>query len=276
PIMLMALGLPLPKKVFAHGWLLTKEGKMSKSKGTVVDPVVLIDRYGLDALRYYLLREVPFGSDGAFTPENFVERINFDLANDLGNLLNRTIAMIDKYFDGYIPSSSDLQATAFDAAYEQFAQDTIVKVDEAMEDMQFSVALTEIWQFVSRSNKYIDETQPWTLAKDEEKKAELASVMRHLAESLRTISILIQPFLTHAPRQIWNQLGIEQGKLTDWEQAGQYNVIPVGTKVAKGDPIFPRLDLAEEVEFITASMSGNKNIKPAIEKPADLKPEISI
>ncbi|WP_168119267.1 methionine--tRNA ligase [Paenibacillus sp. HB172176] len=255
PIMLMALKLPLPKKVFAHGWLLTKEGKMSKSKGTVVDPVVLIDRYGLDALRYYLLREVPFGADGAFTPDNFVERINFDLANDLGNLLNRTIAMITKYFGGEIPAYEG-QATDFDASLEELASQTVNKVEAAMERMEFSVALTALWQYISRTNKYIDETQPWTLAKEESRKAELASVMHHLAESLRYISIMLQPFLTHAPVEIWKQLGLDAGKLTEWDSMNAFGRIPGGTKVGKGTPIFPRLDMEEETAFIAASMSG--------------------
>lgn len=164
PIILMALDVPLPKKVFAHGWLLMKDGKMSKSKGNVVDPVTMIDRYGLDALRYYLLREVPFGADGTFTPESFVERVNSDLANDLGNLLNRTVAMVDKYFDGVVPAFS-AGVTQFDAAIEEAAKSVYEKVETAMENMEFSVALTAISQFVSRSNKYIDETQPWTLPK---------------------------------------------------------------------------------------------------------------
>lgn len=169
PIMLMALDLPLPKKVFAHGWLLMKDGKMSKSKGNVVDPVDLIDRYGLDALRYYLLREVPFGSDGVFTPEAFVERTNYDLANDLGNLLNRTVAMINKYFNGEI-QTIQLNETEYDRELMNVASTTREQVEEALENMQFSVALSTLWQFISRTNKYIDENEPWVLAKDDAKK----------------------------------------------------------------------------------------------------------
>jgi len=255
PIMLMALGLPLPKKVFAHGWLLMKDGKMSKSKGNVVNPVTLIDRYGLDALRYYLLREVPFGADGVFTPEGFVERINFDLANDLGNLLNRTIAMIDRYFGGEIPVYSG-SVTAFDDSLLKMNRETAEKYEDAMEKMEFSVALSSVWQLVSRSNKYIDETQPWVLAKDEERKAELGSVMAHLAESLRRIAVLLQPFLTRSPEKIFSQLGIENESLKRWDSLHEFGMIPEGTKVAKGDPLFPRLEIADEVEFIKGEMQG--------------------
>ena len=254
PIMLMALDLPLPKKVFAHGWLLMKDGKMSKSKGNVVDPVTLIDRYGLDSLRYYLLREVPFGADGVFTPEGFVERVNFDLANDLGNLLNRTVAMINKYFDGKIPAykGSDRE---FDQQLLQANIETVEKYEEAMENMQFSVALSTLWQLVSRTNKYIDETQPWALAKDEEKVDELASVMTHLAESLRRVAIMLKPFLTEAPKKIFEQLNCDQESMQTWESLESFG-LTADLTVKKGNPIFPRLDIEEEVAYIKESMQG--------------------
>lgn len=255
PIMLMALDLPLPKKIFAHGWILMKDGKMSKSKGNVVDPVKLMDRYGLDALRYYLLREVPFGSDGVFTPEGFVERTNYDLANDLGNLLNRTIAMIVKYFDGEIPACKASE-TDVDQELEQFAKETIVKVEDAMENMQFSVALSSLWQLISRTNKYIDETTPWVLAKDETQKERLGNVMAHLAESLRKTAIMLQPFLPETPVEMFRQLNITDASLMSWESLYADNPIQPGTKVQKGYPIFPRLEVEEEVEIIKAMMQN--------------------
>ncbi len=271
PIMLMALDLPLPKKVFAHGWFLMKDGKMSKSKGNVIYPDAIVDRYGLDALRYYLLREVPFGSDGVFTPEGFIERTNFDLANDLGNLLNRTIAMIDRYFDGEIPAFK-VSETEFDASLEQTMKETVEKVEAAMDKMEFSVALSAIWELISRTNKYIDETAPWVLAKDDANKEALGNIMAHLAESLRFTGIMIQPFLTKAPSKIFKQLGIEGLDITSWEDLASLSLIPSATLVKKGDPIFPRLDVEEEVANIKAIMQGPKQTKAELE-PA-LKAEI--
>ena len=253
PIMLMALDLPLPKKVFAHGWILMKDGKMSKSKGNVVDPVSLTNRYGLDALRYYLLREVPFGSDGVFTPEGFVERTNYDLANDFGNLLNRTVAMITQYFDGEIQEYRPSE-TAVDKELESVIQDTVSRVEEAMENMQFSIALSSIWQLISRTNKYIDETEPWKLAKDDNEKERLGNVLAHLAGSLRIIAVMLKPLLTEAPEEVFKQLGLEDNDLKQWDSIYEIGMIKAGTKVNKGKPIFPRLDVKEEVEAIKNMM----------------------
>ena len=253
PIMLHALGLPLPKHVIGHGWLTMRDGKMSKSKGNVIYPETLVDRYGLDATRYYLLRAMPFGNDGVFSPEDFVDKVNYDLANDLGNLLNRTVAMINKYQNGKLLGTNDA-TTDFDADLEQTASDVIAEYKELMDKTRFAEALAAVWKLVSRANKYIDETEPWVLAKDEEKKAELNSVMIHLAESLRIAAILLQPIMTETPEKIFNQLGLDPETMN--LEGLHFGEFPSGTKVvAKGTPIFPRLDMEEEVAFIQEKMS---------------------
>lgn len=252
PIMLMALDLPLPKQIFAHGWLVMNDGKMSKSKGNVVYPEMLVKRYGLDALRYYLMRAIPFGSDGVFTPEDFVARVNYDLANDLGNLLNRTIAMINKYCEGEVPAYAS-QVTPFDSELSTTAADVIGKYNKAMEKMEFNIALAEVWKLISRANKYIDETEPWVLAKDPGQVASLNSVMVHLAESLRISAILLQPIMTEAPKEILRQLGLGEESLSMINI--RFGDFPKGAKViSKGKPIFPRLDVEEEVAYIKEQM----------------------
>lgn len=270
PIILMALDLPLPKKVFAHGWILMKDGKMSKSKGNVMDPNVLIDRYGLDAARYYLMRELPFGSDGVFTPEAFVERTNYDLANDLGNLVNRTISMINKYFDGELPAYQGPQHE-LDAEMEQMALDTVKAYHESMENLQFSVALATVWKFISRTNKYIDETTPWVLAKDETQKDMLGNVMTHLVENIRFAAVLLRPFLTNAPYQIFEQLNINNQALHEFDSLSQYGHLtePI-TVTEKPTPIFPRLDVAAEVEYIKESMQPPKPEKENVPSKAEI------
>ena len=255
PIMLMALDLPLPKQIFGHGWVLMRDGKMSKSKGNAVYPEMIVKRYGLDALRYYLMRAIPFGSDGIFTPEDFVERVNFDLANDLGNLLNRTVSMINQYQDGQVaPVASEQDEFAKDLI--KTANETIAEYQKQMDALHFSQALDSVWKLISRANKYIDETTPWTLNK-EGKSEELSKVMTNLAESLRLIAILIAPVMTQSPVKMFEQLGL------DWKNDDQkkldFGGFDWNIKVTeKPTPIFPRLKNDVEVKYIKEEMKKAK------------------
>ena len=252
PIFLKALGLEQPKEIYAHGYIVMKDGKMSKSKGNVVYPEMLIERYGLDATKYFLLSEMSFGQDTLFTPEDFVEKFNTDLCNDLGNLLNRTIGMINKYFAGQIPTDLT-QSNEIDANLQEFINTKLIKVEELIETYHISNALTEIWTIISRTNKYIDETMPWVLAK-EENTARLGVVMFNLAETLRKIAILIIPFLPQTAEIIFNQLGVNNKELQTWGSIKNAKLEPNTKVIEKGDPLFVRLDVNEEVEYIKANM----------------------
>ena len=249
PAMLMSLGEPLPKKVFGHGWLLLEGGKMSKSKGNVVDPVVLCERYGVDAIRYFLLREIAFGSDGVFSNENLINRINFELANDLGNLLSRTVAMVEKYFGGTIPA--EREKTEFDESLISMAKGLKANTESLYDQLLFPNALTDIWKFISRANKYIDETTPWLLAKDESKKTVLANVLYNLCESLRIVSVLINPVMPETSPKIRQQLGLTDE--IEWDSAGVFG-LKDSYSVQKGEIIFPRIDTEAELKELEKLM----------------------
>ena len=255
PIILMALDLPLPTRLVAHGWFVMKDGKMSKSKGNVIYPEMLVERFGLDPLRYYLMRSLPVGSDGTFTPEDYLARINYELANDLGNLLNRTVAMINKYFDGQVPAYIE-NVTDYDADLAKVVAENIEEFHKQMNAVDFPRALDAVWNIISRTNKYIDETAPWVLAKEDGDEEQLRAVMAHLAASLRVVAHLIQPFMMSTSNAIMEQLGLPV--VFDLENLELSGFPENDTVISKGTPIFPRLDMDEEIAYIKSQMNAGK------------------
>ena len=271
PILLMMLDVKLPERLIAHGWFVMKDGKMSKSKGNVIYPEMLVERFGLDPLRYYLMRSLPVGSDGTFTPEDYVARINYELANDLGNLLNRTVAMINKYFGGQVPAYVE-NVTAFDVDLAKVVEENIAEYHKQMNAVDYPRALEAVWNIISRTNKYIDETAPWVLAKEDGDKEQLAAVMAHLAASLRVVAHLIQPFMMNTSNAIMEQLGL--GLDFDLENLTLAGFPENVTVVAKGTPIFPRLDMEEEIAYIQSQMTAGKpQEKEWIPEEVELKSE---